>query len=166
MESLNPRVMAARDAKRCEEHLEICENAWRAGVMEAIADAIAWCHVLEQPPPAWLAQAAYSVRDHLITSRSDQEKERHDDEMRHYERYSVVEELRERRVELSKLRGKIEYDIEPDASWLDCWHIAAEFLTNHGAACSWHTVQKSYAHVRREIKAGRGAKYYQPLPPY
>jgi hypothetical protein len=93
----------------CEQHLEHCERAWRAGVLMAISEAVATCRMYCEPPPEWLAEAVAGLVHRRQTAA---EKRRHWENYIHYARWDAVKELRERADELrdwfreSKLRER------------------------------------------------------------
>ena len=60
-EGWNAEKQAHWAERRFGDHLAACETAWRAGIAQAVTDAVSWCRVYQQPPPVWLEQAVARV---------------------------------------------------------------------------------------------------------
>src|SRR6516165_4451368 len=75
-------------------NLQRCERAWKAGVTDAVADAMSLCNSFGVAPPKWLCHAVRQVlqRDELYKSRRRRD-------MIDFARYDAVCELRERKGE-------------------------------------------------------------------
>src|SRR5262249_30185207 len=62
--------MAKRGGKRpkiAPEQEAAFEKAWReSGDLPILADRLAWCRMLSEPPPAWLHKAVLDFADALV----------------------------------------------------------------------------------------------------
>jgi hypothetical protein len=142
----------ARDGRtltdpRLTKHLAACEAAYRAGNMAAITDAVTWCEIYGCAPPGWLGDAVARLVD-LRTTPAERDARR--EAMLHYDRYDAVQELLE--------RGEQQLDGGPLRNLADIYVRVAEHF-----GVSDKTIERSCSIVRRDIEAGHGAKYFQPV---
>jgi hypothetical protein len=144
-----PNVCDAWDGRtlmdpRLAKHLAACEAAYRAGNMAAISDAMLWCETYGCSPPRWLVDAVIKLVDLRTT---DAERDVHREAMLHYARYDAVQELLSRAVERGEGRNL-------GAIYLE---VGEHFGVSDKA------IERSCSIVRKDIEAGHGAKYFQPV---
>lgn len=130
--------------RELRERLRRCEVAWRAGMSDAVIDAIALCERHQIPPPKWLCAA---VRD--LARRADRFAKRRRQDLIDYERYDAVVELRKRKGEAGL-----------ENTWDEHFALVSEYLSGTPAAGGPDAIEKSYKKVRRLINSDQAARYY------
>jgi hypothetical protein len=124
------------------------EQAWKQHHHPgALADATLICLAFRQPMPHWLAMAVFDL---IETRMTPQERNQRDDNWKHFVRWQVVKELRERRHEL------LADGDDSGSTWERTFEAASDALQDTSAAGSAEAMKKSYKKVQREMKAERG----------
>jgi hypothetical protein len=142
--------------------LRVCENAWRAGNLPAVVDAISICEEFKCPPPPWLvgAVAALAARQMLVKSgpgRFNSPQAVFDKNQKHYIRWDAVKELLDRGHELYE-NWKDTRGLKEESAFL----AAVEYLKDTPAKGGKKTVERSYRLVEKNIAEGNGALFYNP----
>ena len=139
--------------RRCEERLATCERAWRESSLGLIVvDAVEICASYGRPPPRWVIEAVASLADAGMTQ---SEKNRRQQDTIDLMRWEAVKELRERRKELYHQMGD-----DRGHTWDNAYAAVSEMLERTPAACGEDAVKTSYKYVEREMREGRGARFY------
>ena len=127
-----------------------CKAAWGEGEPLAVAEAETWAFLYRQPIPAWLERAVFDL---AIGRRSKSQAKRLRNAAIQMARYSTVRDLK---VGIPGL-----YDpITAETPWERIYAMASEGLAGSRAAGSADTMKKAYQNVRRDLKKGRGGKYF------
>jgi hypothetical protein len=129
-------AIAELDRVAYERVMAVLRKAWETRDPLALADALTWVSVHEQPVPQWLEQAVIQV---LLQSRPPIAIRRHRERMAHYRRYQCVEN--------GKAAG---------LSLEEAYFAAAERLGDVG----WEMVKKSHDIVRDDCRDGRAGWYW------
>ena len=132
--------------------MKSCEAAWRHGVTAAAVQALEYCRDCARPPPDWLVLAVQTI---ARTNETPAQAKRREADAIHFARYDAVQELRARRDEFA-LRGD-----DRAATWDSIFAAVTELLEGTDAAGGPDAVRRSYELVKRDMAAGRGAKYFQ-----
>ena len=138
-----------------DERLKVCKEAWEAGHVLAIAEAVALVHLHQMPIPHWLTCALIQS----VVKRCTRQE-------RKFYRLSYVHLIRYIIVECFRSIGRKEWwhhrkDDAPDAlSWEQAWEQASEHLKGSFAAGSPPTIKNSYDLVRKAEKKGQHAGRY------
>ncbi len=137
-----------------ERELRHMEQAWRAGVADALTDAVDWCETFGEPPPRWVSQGvraivAGHVGEQKRPGRLGNVKAARRQDMIHFARWDAVKECRERKGQ----RGI------PD-TWEKCYAAVSEMLEGTLAEGAEETIKASYQLVERRGREGDGLRYY------
>jgi hypothetical protein len=143
----HPPNLDAWRARRCVEELAACEQAYHAGVVEAVSEAMLVCEYYGCSPPRWLVDAVIKLVN-VRTTPAERNARR--EAMLHYERYGAVQELWERTLDGETFGGERLRNMD------DVYAVVAE---HYGV--SDKSIQRSYLIVKNDIEAGHGAKYFQ-----
>jgi hypothetical protein len=122
--------------------------AWAAGVDVAVGEALRCCRQFRQVPPEWLEEAVIQ----LVTEsprKMAARRHRHAMDMVHFERWDIVNELRERKSSLPQ--GK---------TWDRAYDAASEMLRGTTASGSAESIKRSYKRVARDMREGQPAGKY------
>ena len=134
------------------EMLEL-ERVWRAGVQEALSDAVALCVAFGQPPPPWVSKGVLSLvaghDEKKRPGRLGNVKAARRQDIIHYTRYDAVRECRDRKGQ----RGI-------PTTWPECYAAVSEMFEGTEAAGSEETIKASYQLVARRMREGDGLRYY------
>jgi hypothetical protein len=144
-----PPVMRARyDGKMAQ-----CESAWREGESLAVAEAIALARIYRQPISSWLADAVTQL---AVRRRTKAQAKRQREAQKSFARYTLVRDL------MLGIPGL--YPKAADITWPEAYVEASRLLKGTLAGGDEDTMKRSYADVRRDLKNGRGGKYYVLKP--
>jgi len=121
-----------------------CEQAWKAGIKDAVSDAVALCSDFRCQIPHWLSQA---VNDALAGKGLSDAKRQQD--LVHYVRWDAVRELRDRKGEDGIPR-----------SWEKCYAHASDILKGTKAEGAPETIRASYKRVAQEMRERLAQRYY------
>jgi hypothetical protein len=173
-----------------DRRLRECERGWRAGVLPAIEDALAVCDQYSRPRPPWLVEAIRELIAQQILLRKgrgrfNSKQAISDENMKHYTRWDMVTDLRDRCQELyertkheaddlrrhrSKFESKgIDLSLldDPDCV-IEAWNLDRAFnivsrkLEDTPYAGGWDAIRDSYYLVEERLAQGRGAEFYVP----
>jgi hypothetical protein len=149
-------VILPPDVRRIyEEHMALCEAAWREGEPLAAAEAATWARLYRQPISEWLERAVVELAMGRRTSRQAQ---RYVQAHIRLERHLAV---RDHKYEIAWVDGAMELRPRPDVTWDEAYERAAKSLAGTNAAADDLTMKKDYAQVRRDLDAGRfNGKYF------
>jgi hypothetical protein len=145
------RVRASYDRK-----LAACEAGWReTGDPAAVGEAAILVHSHRQPLPRWLTEAVVML---ATNSRGKDPAKRALEAAADSLRYQAVRDAKAgRRAGDLKGREKV--------SWEAAYGRAAEVLAPTFARGSADTMKRSYQKVKRDLREGRGARYFTPKIP-
>jgi len=126
-------------ARRMRDH----EAAWRRGDARALSDVVGICGSYRRPLPQWARDGVRAFVEHHRSKPSKRDRI-------HYTRWDAVQEIRDRKDELSSLGY--------GTKWTDgaVFETASEALAGTEAAGSPDTVRASYMLVQRLMKSGEG----------
>jgi hypothetical protein len=167
--------------RRFDQHVATCERAWRAGVLEAVREALSACLIYQEPPPQWLLEAVAGLIRQQHTPAYL--KRRHELAV-HYARFDAVRELSERADELRdeflweqqlkrsdpqqrhkllralERRPKSEREVllsRDHLSWDAKFEAVSLLFKGTPAAGSVDTIAASYKRVQADMKRGGAA---------
>ena len=136
-----------------ERELRQMEQAWRAGVADALTDAVAWCECFGEPPPRWVSLGVRAVvaghGKQKVPGRLGNVKAARRQDMIHFARYDAVTECRDRKGQ----RGI-------PTTWPECYAAVSEMFEGTEAAGREETIKASYQLVARRMREGDGLRYY------
>ena len=131
--------------------LAVLRRNWEARHDQAtLAEAITLTTHFRQPIELWLEQAAVPA---LANTRSDDTKNQYKLNLKHFERWRFVRDLKGEYI--TDAAGRTRW-IEKRKPSLD---KAIELVANE-LKVSFETVKRSYKKVQKDMKAGRNAKYF------
>jgi hypothetical protein len=153
----DPIFLILRDGVRAsyDRKLAACEAGWRDTQDPlAVSEAMIYVHSHRQPPPRWLTEAvAMLADDHRGRAHAKRALEAMADSWR----YQAVRDAKaERRA--GNLQGR-------KVSWEQAYGRAADVLAGTPASGSADTMKRSYQKVVRDLRAGRGGRYFTPKRP-
>lgn len=133
-------------------------QAIEGGNVVILVDAIRLCTVFKMPLPHWLAVAvverlvqAFAIAPRGRRGSRPSDLAKYQQAQIHYERWSLVRELRDRKDELS--------DIADKGTLEEAFDAVSEQLKGTDAAGAPETVRASYKLVEGQMKRGRGALF-------
>ncbi|HEY1887783.1 MAG TPA: hypothetical protein VGG86_17330 [Roseiarcus sp.] len=136
-------ILSDADQQRYDRWMESCEAGWRETQDPfAITEAHTLTTIYRQVPPAWLDEAVFLL---ACNGRTKEDAKRALEARVRFQRYSAVRS--------AKARG---------LSWKKARDDAAAALAKTSAAGKPGTMWEAYKAVRRDIKAGRRGKYFEP----
>jgi hypothetical protein len=137
--------------------LQACEiDVAERGYFPKVMDALDKCRRRNLPLPPWLHDCVWAHLDHIYNAKKknwkhhEEETDRREKRLR---RHEVVEELLDRRGELTELFKRMG-DLKPDVTYETAFDKAAKRL---GEKTS--TVRASYMKIQRENKSPDGPLY-------
>ena len=147
---LPDRIRASYDRK-----LAACEAGWRETADPlAVSEAQVLVHLHRQPLPRWLTEAVMML---ATDRRGKAHAKRALDAAVDTLRYQTVRDAKaERRA--GNLQGR-------KVSWEQAYGRAADVLAGTYAAGSATAMKRSYQKVVRDLRAGRGGRYFTPKRP-
>jgi len=139
-----------------ERELRHMEQAWRAGVADALTDAVAWCECFGEPPPRWVSQGVLAlvaghVGEQKGPGRLGNVKATRRQDMIHFARWDAVTECRDRKGQ----RGI-------PTTWPECYAAVSEMFVGTEAEGAEETMKASYQLVARRMREGDDLRYYIP----
>lgn len=135
------------------------EHAWNAGNVPALLDAVELCGRFQHPLPAWAVagvtkklREAFAIPPEGKRGSTPSDLARYRMDQVHYERWSMVNELRDRKDEL------VDAGLEPTLE--AAFENASKALAHTPAAGAPATIRASYWMVESDFKKGVGGKYF------
>jgi hypothetical protein len=136
---LPPGVQANYDRK-----MKSCELGWQqTGDPWAVAEAHTLTALHRESPPAWLDDAVWTL---AVNRRTDDHARRASEAAVRFLRYEAVRDAH-------RIDG---------LSWPRAYERASEILAHTPAAAEPERMGKAYKKVKRDLKAGRGGRYFTP----
>jgi hypothetical protein len=162
-----------------ERELEVCRRAAKAGVFQALIDAVLLCGHAQAPMPEWLGGAVVgtltAIQPHAKLAgrrtKGANALTTHEQNLDHYRRWDLVKQCREAqlryRQEIRPVLDRSDVPAtrrdaikannpDPGRTWIDAFNFCAAELN-----CSADTVKRSYQLVERSQKPGQnGERFY------
>jgi hypothetical protein len=154
-ERFEERLERLATSGRLEERLAACAKAARGGLKLALLDALVLCASHRRPFPGWLVEELVQLVDSSI---SPFDKKRRRQDMVHFTRWDAVMELCDRRDEFDR-RGD-----DRARTWEKRYAAVSDLFEGTPAAGEPATIKDSYQFVEREIRDGRGWRFYRADP--
>jgi hypothetical protein len=148
-------ILPDRNRASYDRKLAACEAGWRTtGDPLAVSEAAVWAYAHRQPLPRWLTEAVVML---ATNSRGKDPAKRALEAAADSLRYQAVCDAKaERRA--GYLKGR-------KVSWEAAYGRAADVLAQTHARGSAAAMKRSYQKVKRDLREGRGARYFTPKIP-
>jgi len=164
-----------------DDKMYSCEQAWRAGSVPALTDALILCHQAREPIPLWLAQGAIHLIKLLFTGKSLSLRGRNGkattrarSSLIDYARWDAVKELGDRRDEIKIFIASLSCDARErrpkfaglalDFSLDARYEAVAELFTLNDDPAKGGTdaIERSCKLVESAMRKGKVHKYRLP----
>jgi hypothetical protein len=131
------------------------QRAWKQGNERGLRQALLLCERFHRPLPRWATAGLLSLLDgekavKNWTGRHARAATASAEDMKHFTRWDAVREMRDRQPELASIAS----------TWDATYAAVAELLEGSEAAGTEETIARSYKLVQREMRAGRGGRFY------